>query len=50
MKLGYAVLMVNYRGSLGNGDDGIYSLVGEVGKTDLEDCIAALDLCIKEQN
>ena len=35
--LGYAVLMVNYRGSMGFGQDSIYSLPGNVGTQDVLD-------------
>ena len=35
--LGYAVLMVNYRGSMGFGQDSIYSLPGKVGSQDVQD-------------
>jgi len=34
---GYAVLMVNYRGSLGFGQDSINSLLGNIGRQDVDD-------------
>ena len=34
---GYAVLMVNYRGSLGFGQDSIDSLLGNIGRQDVDD-------------
>lgn len=37
VKLGYAVLMVNYRGSTGLGQDSILSLIGEIGSQDVKD-------------
>ncbi|KAK2898631.1 hypothetical protein Q8A67_010049 [Cirrhinus molitorella] len=43
-KLGYAVLMVNYRGSTGFGQDGIESLLGNVGSQDVKDVHRAV-LC-----
>ncbi|XP_029974341.1 acylamino-acid-releasing enzyme isoform X1 [Salarias fasciatus] len=36
-KLGFAVLMVNYRGSTGFGQDSILSLIGHVGSQDVKD-------------
>ena len=35
--LGFAVLLVNYRGSMGFGQRSIYSLPGKVGKQDVQD-------------
>ena len=37
MQLGYSVLCVNYRGSLGFSDAGITSLPGKVGVQDVQD-------------
>lgn len=34
---GYAVLMVNYRGSIGFGQDSITSLLGNIGRQDVDD-------------
>ena len=46
-QLGYGVLYVNYRGSLGFGEDNVRSLLGRVGDQDVRDCheatLAALD-------
>ncbi|XP_076468947.1 LOW QUALITY PROTEIN: acylamino-acid-releasing enzyme-like [Babylonia areolata] len=39
---GFAVLSVNYRGSLGFGQDSINSLLGNVGNFDVKDCILAM--------
>ncbi|XP_028265373.1 acylamino-acid-releasing enzyme isoform X2 [Parambassis ranga] len=36
-KLGFAVLMVNYRGSTGFGQDSILSLIGHIGNQDVKD-------------
>ncbi|XP_034027659.1 S9 family peptidase isoform X2 [Thalassophryne amazonica] len=36
-KLGFAVLMVNYRGSTGFGQDSILSLLGHIGSQDVKD-------------
>ena len=37
-QLGYGILFVNYRGSLGFGEDNIKSLLGNVGDHDVKDC------------
>ena len=46
-QLGYGILFVNYRGSLGFGEDNVRSLLGRVGDQDVRDCheatLAALD-------
>ncbi len=39
---GVAVLLVNYRGSTGYGDEALASLPGRVGSADVGDCVAAL--------
>ncbi|XP_051950569.1 S9 family peptidase isoform X2 [Xyrauchen texanus] len=44
IKLGFAVLMVNYRGSTGFGQDSIDSLLGNVGSQDVKDVQRAV-LC-----
>ncbi|KAM6981543.1 acylamino-acid-releasing enzyme isoform 2-T2 [Tautogolabrus adspersus] len=41
-KLGFAVLMVNYRGSTGFGQDSILSLIGQIGSQDVKDVQAAV--------
>jgi len=38
---GYAVLMVNFRGSLGRGQESLISLVGKIGYQDVEECVVA---------
>ena len=42
------MLQVNYRGSTGNGDDGVESLVGHAGFVDVDDCYAALKTCLAD--
>ncbi|XP_054602322.1 acylamino-acid-releasing enzyme isoform X2 [Nothobranchius furzeri] len=37
VRLGFAVLMVNYRGSTGFGQDSILSLIGQIGNQDVKD-------------
>ncbi|KAM9750956.1 acylamino-acid-releasing enzyme isoform 1-T3 [Menidia menidia] len=37
VQLGFAVLMVNYRGSTGFGQDSILSLIGQIGSQDVKD-------------
>lgn len=44
--LGYCVVAVNYRGSLGFGEANVQSLPGNIGTNDVEDCVAALDAAI----
>ena len=46
LMLGYAVLFVNYRGSLGAGNDGVMSLPGNVGDADVKDCYQSLQECL----
>ncbi|KAM8862581.1 acylamino-acid-releasing enzyme isoform 2-T2 [Spinachia spinachia] len=41
-KLGFAVLMVNYRGSTGFGQDSISSLIGRIGSQDVKDVQSAV--------
>ena len=47
VQLGYAVLMVNYVGSTGNGQDGIDALTGRVGKVDVQDCYDIVQACFE---
>lgn len=44
--LGYCVVAVNYRGSLGFGEAGVRSLPEHAGHHDVEDCVASLDAAI----
>lgn len=46
-KLGFAVLMVNYRGSLGFGQANIDSLISHVGVQDVEDTQLAVELALQ---
>lgn len=43
---GYCIVAVNYRGSLGFGEEGVQSLPGHIGDHDVADCIAALDAAV----
>ena len=47
---GYAVLLVNYRGSLGSGEAGVRSLPGRVGVQDVKDCYDALLHVLKSED
>ncbi|KAI5716301.1 hypothetical protein M8J76_004216 [Diaphorina citri] len=40
-QVGYAVLLINYRGSTGAGDASVRFLPGKVGDTDVKDCMRA---------
>ena len=42
LKLGFAVLLPNYRGSLGNGQKGVFALTKHAGNFDVKDCYQAL--------
>ncbi|XP_037124119.1 acylamino-acid-releasing enzyme isoform X1 [Syngnathus acus] len=46
-KLGFAVLLVNYRGSIGFGQDNILSLPGNVGTQDVKDVQFAVESVLK---
>ncbi|EGG16591.1 acylaminoacyl-peptidase [Cavenderia fasciculata] len=41
--LGYAITLINYRGSTGYGKDFVDLLPGRIGTVDVDDCLAALD-------
>lgn len=45
--LGFSLLHVNYRGSLGFGEEALQSLLGNIGRQDVSDVLAALDLVIR---
>ncbi|XP_062205252.1 acylamino-acid-releasing enzyme 2-like isoform X2 [Phragmites australis] len=47
--LGFNLLIVNYRGTLGFGEEALQSLPGKVGSQDVQDCLTALDYVIKEE-
>ena len=47
LKLGYAILMPNYRGSLGFGQASILSLTNFSGTNDVNDCYQAVQDCLK---
>ncbi|VDP81634.1 unnamed protein product [Echinostoma caproni] len=38
---GFACLLINYRGSLGYGDQALRSILGHIGRNDVEDCVTA---------
>ncbi|KAI6694193.1 hypothetical protein NL676_021903 [Syzygium grande] len=44
--LGFSLLFVNYRGSLGFGEEALQSLPGKVGSQDVNDVLAAIDHAI----
>ncbi|KAK7243155.1 hypothetical protein RIF29_37943 [Crotalaria pallida] len=41
--LGYSLLIVNYRGSIGFGEEALQSLLGNVGSQDVNDVLTAID-------
>ncbi|KAK4482830.1 hypothetical protein RD792_010000 [Penstemon davidsonii] len=41
--LGYSMLIVNYRGSLGFGEEALQSLLGKIGSQDVNDVLTAID-------
>jgi len=47
-QLGYGVLFVNYRGSLGFGEENVRSLLGNVGDNDVKDCYMATQRALDE--
>ncbi|KAK3024099.1 hypothetical protein RJ639_044201, partial [Escallonia herrerae] len=44
--IGYSLLIVNYRGSLGFGEEALQSLPGKVGSQDVNDVLTAIDHAI----
>lgn len=46
VQLGFAVLLVNYRGSTGFGQDSIQSLIGQIGRQDVKDVQRAVELAL----
>uniref|UniRef100_A0A667HRG8 Acylamino-acid-releasing enzyme n=1 Tax=Lynx canadensis TaxID=61383 RepID=A0A667HRG8_LYNCA len=49
-KMGFAVLLVNYRGSTGFGQDSILSLPGNVGHQDVKDVQFAVEQVLREEH
>ncbi|CAG9773046.1 unnamed protein product [Ceutorhynchus assimilis] len=48
LALGYAILLVNYRGSTGSGNATVNFLLGKVGSADVQDCVEAVDAVLKD--
>jgi acylaminoacyl-peptidase len=48
VSLGFSVLLVNFRGSTGYGQDMLESLPGHIGRYDVEDCLTALENVLRE--
>ncbi|TTC88580.1 Acylamino-acid-releasing enzyme [Bagarius yarrelli] len=49
-RMGFGVLHVNYRGSVGYGQDSIYSLPGNIGTQDVKDVQFAVESILKRGN
>ncbi|XP_073767437.1 acylamino-acid-releasing enzyme-like [Danio rerio] len=47
-KMGFSLLLVNYRGSLGFGQDNVFSLPGLIGTQDVKDVQFAVDSVLKQ--
>ncbi|CAF4201332.1 unnamed protein product, partial [Rotaria magnacalcarata] len=45
--LGFDMLIVNYRGSIGFGQASVDKLLGNVSKTDVQDCHEAIHRCLQ---
>uniref|UniRef100_A0A7S2YZT9 Acylamino-acid-releasing enzyme n=1 Tax=Pycnococcus provasolii TaxID=41880 RepID=A0A7S2YZT9_9CHLO len=50
LEMGYAVILANYRGSLGFGRQLQMQLPGNVGRLDVRDCVAALESGMKKMD
>ncbi|XP_025831069.1 acylamino-acid-releasing enzyme isoform X2 [Agrilus planipennis] len=48
LTLGYAVLLVNYRGSIGSGEDSVNFLLGKIGTADISDCVLAVKTALSQ--
>ncbi|OMO95588.1 hypothetical protein COLO4_15764 [Corchorus olitorius] len=46
--IGYSLLLVNYRGSLGFGEEALQSLPGKIGSQDVNDVLTAIDHVIEK--
>lgn len=46
--LGFAIVFVNYRGSIGAGQASVKFLPGRVGDTDVKDCVLAAKYCTEK--
>jgi acylaminoacyl-peptidase len=44
--MGFNILFVNFRGSLGLGEENVRSLLGHVGDMDVKDCHHARQRCL----
>lgn len=40
---GFGILCINYRGSIGSGQNSVEFLLGKIGTSDVADCITAVD-------
>ncbi|KAJ8978652.1 hypothetical protein NQ317_019088 [Molorchus minor] len=47
LSFGFAIVFVNYRGSIGSGQKSVDFLLGKVGTSDVSDCIVATDKALE---
>ena len=47
VRLGFKVLLINYRGGLGVNEKTLNSLLGKIGTQDVQDCITCIDYYVK---
>ncbi|GBP39847.1 Acylamino-acid-releasing enzyme [Eumeta japonica] len=45
---GFAIVQVNYRGSIGSGEAAVNFLLGRIGDTDIKDCYLTTQKCIEQ--
>ncbi|RZC35335.1 acylamino-acid-releasing enzyme, partial [Asbolus verrucosus] len=50
LSMGFAVLFINYRGSIGAGQDSVEFLLSRIGQTDVSDCILATQTVLERHS
>ncbi|XP_023312037.1 acylamino-acid-releasing enzyme-like [Anoplophora glabripennis] len=46
-RFGFGILFINYRGSIGSGQSSVEFLLGKIGRSDVADCITAIDKALE---